>query len=265
MANNYQTLEKYSGSLYGRPQYEGIEYDWEVPDNLVVGSPGGVDTIHHHYTKGFNGRGNTSSDVYAGQGQRYNAGVFGSLYQTGQEAGQSMGYYPAAPDYQFWQNQEPQQYAYSHGEASTWAPSMKIYEDPGAYETQPGEYQKKTLEKQEGFQHEETDFELIEQSDVTPLQNQIRTVEINQEEIEQKQKMVISTNISPWLLFLFFLLAFVVFDFWTEAGHSFIRHQLHKGDYPSWTRAVLYAGIITVIFGLVIYLAGVPVTTFETL
>ena len=65
---NYQTLSKYSGSLYGRPEYDGIEYDWEVPDNLVVGSPGGVSSIHHHYTKGFNGRGNTSSDIYAGQG-----------------------------------------------------------------------------------------------------------------------------------------------------------------------------------------------------
>ena len=118
---DYQTLDKFSGNLYGEPRYEGLEYDFEVPDNLVVGSPGGVDTIHHHWTKGFNGRGNASSDIYAGQGERYNAGVFGNLYNTGQEAGQSMGYYPAAPDYQFWQNQEPQQYSHSQSPSSMWA------------------------------------------------------------------------------------------------------------------------------------------------
>jgi hypothetical protein len=108
MATTYQTLGTYSGNLYGLPKYDGIEYDWEVPDNLVVASPGGVDSIHHHYTKGFNGRGNTSSDIYAGQGPRYIAGEFGSLYQTGQTAGQHMGYYQNAPDYKFWKNQQPQ-------------------------------------------------------------------------------------------------------------------------------------------------------------
>jgi hypothetical protein len=38
-SRNYQELHRYKGSLYGRPEYNGIEYDFEVPDNLVTASP----------------------------------------------------------------------------------------------------------------------------------------------------------------------------------------------------------------------------------
>lgn len=108
---SYQSVNNYNGDLYGmRPSYQGVEYDFEVPANLVVSSPGGVDSRTGHYTKGFYGRGNTSSDVYAGQGPRYISGEFGSLYESGQTATQAQGYYPAAQDYQFYQNYTPQQY-----------------------------------------------------------------------------------------------------------------------------------------------------------
>lgn len=118
--SDYQSLGTYEGTLYGKPNYNDypIEYDWEVPDNMVVGSPGGVSTIHHHYTKGFNGRGNSSSDVYAGQGERYNAGVYGNLYEVGHGGGQGAGYYSAAPDYQYWQNQPPSTDDYRVDQAS---------------------------------------------------------------------------------------------------------------------------------------------------
>lgn len=326
---NYQQLSKYSGSLYGRPQYDGIEYDWEVPDNLIVGSPGGVSTIHHHYTKGFDGRGNTSSDVYAGQGQRYNAGVYGNMYQIGQEAGQNMGYYPAAPDYQFWQNQEPSQFSYTHSEAATWVPNMRIYGQPGAYQGAPG-VQKKvpitephpmaveryvsgglygfpqppahgyegysngggppggyeddydddgsfgpSVEMFEGEDDGGGDFELLQPADVPPppiqkqlqqIDDQLDTIEDNQKSMAQKAKDVfLIPTIAPWMLFLFFLLAFIAFDFWAEAGHLFIRQRLHGGATPTWKQALFYAIVITAIFALAIWLAGVPVTTFETL
>lgn len=98
----YQNLTKFNGSMYGEPSYGGIEYDWEVPDNLTVSSPGGVSSVHHHYTKGFYGKGDSSSDIYAGQGNRYIAGEFGNLYEEGHTAGQGMGYYGDAPDYPFY-------------------------------------------------------------------------------------------------------------------------------------------------------------------
>ena len=282
----HQSLSKYSGSLYGRPTYEGIEYDWEVPDDKVIGSPGGVSSVHHHYTKGFNGRGNTSSDVYAGQGERYNSGVYGSLYQTGQEAGQAMGMYPAAPDYQFWQNEEPSQYSYTHGQAATWAPSMKIYSQPGAYEGPPGKNQKKGpvtqhpggVEKYvsgglyvedspeiEGYETmaeiddgpEGGNFELIEPADIEEQYTP-------QEMAVEKDKLLVIPVLSPWMMFLFFILAFVAFDFWAEAGHLFIRQKMHAGGAPTWKQAVLYAMVVTIIFIFIIWMAGIPISNFES-
>ena len=253
MADNHQKLSSYSGSLYGRPNYEGIEYDWEVPDNLVVASPGGVSSVHHHYTKGFNGRGNTSSDIYAGQGEIYNSGVYGNLYQTGQTATQNMGYFQDAPDYQYWQNQEPQQYDYSHGESATWAPSMQIYDQSGAYETDP----KVQIEKYEHPTSEGSDFELLQPSDAQkPIQKNL---------VEDSSDVIVFPVVAPWILFLLFLFAFVAFDFWAAAGHDFVRQKFHKGGRPSWKQSLLYAVIVTAFFVFLLWLAGVPVTTFETL
>ncbi|MDB4769348.1 hypothetical protein OAG24_00135 [bacterium] len=108
---SYQNLTNYSGSMYNEkpPEYKGVEYDYEVPDSTVIGSPGGVDSTRHHYTKGFYGRGNTSSDIYAGQQERYISGEYGNLYNTGHTASQEMGYYNGAPDKKWWLNQPPQQ------------------------------------------------------------------------------------------------------------------------------------------------------------
>jgi hypothetical protein len=293
--SEYQTLSNYSGSLYGHPQYNGIEYDWEVPDNLVVGSPGGVSTIHHHYTKGFDGRGNTSSDIYAGQADRYISGIYGNLYQTGQEAGQNMGYYPAAPDYQYWQNQQPSQYSYTHGESSMWDPSMMMYGEPGAYQNIPDGVQKKALndpyslenyttgdlydspyseyretEYDSDIKFDSEDFELLQQADVAPIQqklqeidNQLDTIEYNQKRASAKAQSIFIPGVPPWILFGFFLLAFIVFSFWTETAHLFVRQKYHAGGDPPWQLAVIYAILATFLFVLLIWLADIPISTFE--
>ena len=252
MADKHQKLSGYSGSLYGRPHYEGIEYDWEVPDNLVVGSPGGVSSVHHHYTKGFNGRGNTSSDIYAGQGEIYNSGVYGNLYQTGQTATQNMGYFPDALDYQYWQNQEPQQYDYSHSESAMWAPSMEKYDQPGAYETTP-------KAQIEGYQNasDGSDFELLQPSD---------TKKYTDQNTDCSSDTVVSfPAMAPWVLFLLFLFAFIAFDFWAVAGRDFVSQKFHKGGRPSWQLSLIYAVIVTAFFAFLLWLSGVPITTFENL
>ena len=264
--STHQTMSGYDGTLAGRPRYNGIEYDWEVPDNLVVGSPGGVSTIHHHYTKGFDGRGNTSSDIYAGQGNRYISGEFGSLYQSGHTASQQLGYYPSAPDYQYWQNQEPQQYSYSQSTSNMWAPLMTLYHQPGAYQSSP---------KSENFEYPSEgneDFELLDQADVSPAQrlenidSQLDTIESNQQQFHSRaNEVIVIPEISPWLLFLLFLFAFIVFSFWSEAGHLFISQRFHNGKKPSWQKALLYAVGITALFALVIWMAGIPITTFESI
>lgn len=88
MASGYQHLQKYKGSLYGGVNYSGIEYDYEVPDNLVVSSPGGVSGIHHHYTKGMYSDQSSTQDIHAGNGNAdgYPYGEYGNIYQAGQTA-----------------------------------------------------------------------------------------------------------------------------------------------------------------------------------
>lgn len=260
----YQTLTNYDGGLSGLPpSYNGVEYDYEIPSNLVIGSPGGVSTIHHHWTKGFDGRGNTSSDIYAGQSQRYISGEYGNMYQTGQSASQAQGMFSNAPDYQFWRNQQPQQYAYSHSEESQFAPNMSMYGEAGAFQKKGQNFEQFTYED---------DFELISPSDdvqKTPLKNiqsQLQNIEDTQQQIEDEVMAYLPVpSIPPWTLFLFFLIAFIAFDFWAEAGRLFVQQHIHKGQTITWQRTLLYAVIITAVFALVIWMAGVPITTFEGL
>lgn len=106
----YQNFQTYNGSLYGTPQYKGIEYDWEVPDNLVVSSPGGVSTTHHHYTKGMYGNGASSWDVYGGEAKRYPYAEHGGLYNVGNNAPEKMHEYSMKPfDMMYTQNQSSAQ------------------------------------------------------------------------------------------------------------------------------------------------------------
>jgi hypothetical protein len=241
---NYQKIGNYSGNLYGEPTYQGIEYDWEVPDNLVVGSPGGVSSIHHHWTHGFNGRGNTSSDIYAGQGPRYNSGVYGNLYQPGQEAGQSMGYYPAAPDYKFWVNEQPGQTAYNSTEASAWSPMMTQYGEPGSYISDD---KKKSMI--EGFSSSE---DIDDGFDV-----------VESEDDDSQSSTRYSTKISAWALFLIFLFLSIIFFFWSQAGLLFLKQHFHNGRTPSWQRMSIYSLALTVVFVVILYMFGIPFSVVE--
>jgi hypothetical protein len=103
---SYQNFQAYNGSMYGSPQYRGIEFDWEVPDNMVVASPGGVSTTQHHYTKGVYGEGASHWDIYGGEGQRYPYAEHGGLYTVGHNAPQKQHEYAQTPpDMMYTQNQ----------------------------------------------------------------------------------------------------------------------------------------------------------------
>lgn len=97
--SRYQNVENFNrGNLYGSPQYLGQEYDKEVPDNILIGSPGGTASTFSHWTKGFYGEPSSSWDIYAGQGRAYEYGIKGGLYDYGQTAIYDMGYYNQPPD-----------------------------------------------------------------------------------------------------------------------------------------------------------------------
>lgn len=126
---NYQELHRYKGSLYGRPEYNGIEYDFEVPDNMVVASPGGVSTTQHHWTKGLYGAPSSTRDIYGGDGYRYQYGEFGNLYQVGQNATTEMGVFPYPPDQMYTQNQST-----PHIDNFTKVPGMELINSPDTQE-----------------------------------------------------------------------------------------------------------------------------------
>jgi len=283
----HQRLGTYEGSLYGTPRYEpeGIGYDFEVPDNLVVASPGGVSSVHHHWTKGFYGRGNTSSDIYGGQGQRYIAGNYGSLYQSGQSAAQDMGMYPEGKDYKYWLNGQPQQYSQEEGMESVWSPNMKMYTPSSMTPASAGTYQETPIgltmlddiggdppsqKKVEGYTRTSTGGEESDVQDHDDIPDDDAGFELlDTGKIEHTLAdegggtSVTVHSISPWALFFLFLMAFIAFDFWASAGHMFIRQKLHGGKSITWQRAVMYAVLITILFALVAWLAGVPISTFE--
>jgi len=211
MAFAYQQLSNYSGNLYGEPRQQGIEYDWEVPINQVVSSPGGVSDIQHHWTGGMYGRGNTSSDIYAGQGYRYPSAEFGNLYKGGHEAGQAYpNIYPEAPDYQYWKNEEPQQYSYSKSQASL--KGANLLDVPNT-------------EK----------FTKVDLSDTdTSYQSPIE-----------------SPNKRKWMLLVIMIMTFIVASFWADSIKSFISQVGHGGkrfNNMRWNYILIYSVLATGLF-----------------
>lgn len=228
----YQNLEtQFVGPSQGYPQNSGIQYDWEVPNNLVVSSPGGVSGIQHHWTKGFYGSGNTSSDIYAGQGYRYGKEqVYGDMYGSGFGGiDQTNNYFPP-PDIAWWNNQPLQQNSYSSTEIPTFQPPQT----------------------KESFVMTDS------------LDDGIEYLDDSNDKIKTRAELSVKSSYSPWLLFLLFVFAFIAFDFWAETGRLFINDHLRAGKKITWKSTLSYAVLITIIFALLLWLVGVPLTVFET-
>jgi hypothetical protein len=135
MANKYQQLQEYSGSLYGSPEYSGLEYDFETPDNIVVGSPGGVSGIHHHYTKGMYSNESSYWDIYGGESPAYPYGEYGSLYDKGLGASFTQSDYPPPTDQFFTQNEteiKRENFGPTRGKKQAQQQSMEIVPIPDA-------------------------------------------------------------------------------------------------------------------------------------
>lgn len=247
---NYQNLSKVNGSLYGDALYGSvrsnhISYDFEVPDNLVVASPGGVSTVHHHYTKGFNGRGNFSTDIYAGQGEQYISGIYGNLYNPGNEAGNALGMYSnLTPAYEYWLNQEPQTYSYNaYNPASNWAPTDNL-----------PVIEKKTLPDQiEGFtpDAEDDDYELLDQID--------GDVDENTEHYTGGASGTYTTTryISPFYSVLLFILAVIVINVWIYTVYGFVKEKWYYDKDVYWQHMIVCSCALTLLFFIVVYFSGV--------
>ena len=72
--------------LTGHPLYNGEENSAEVPDHVVLGSPGGVYAIDHHWSHGIYSPSSNYDDIYGQSAPPYIDGVYGNVYQPGNSA-----------------------------------------------------------------------------------------------------------------------------------------------------------------------------------
>lgn len=195
------------------------------PNDIV--SPGGLATIQHHWSQGMGGIGDRTPDVFAGTGERYPSGIYGNLYH---------------PD--------------SHGSVHErhYGPHTINTEDK-TLSNQPYHWQTKTPSTVENFTEIKTEpIELLDDPTDTTSKPQSSAVSSSSN----------SRTISAYFLLLIFLIAFITFDFWSEAVHRFIHQKLNKGMKASWKQYTLYAIVATMIFLITIYFVGIPLRDIET-
>jgi len=216
MSGNYQHLQKYKGSLYGNLKYSGIEYDFEVPDNQVISSPGGLSGIHHHYTKGMYSPESSYSDIYAGEPPAYPAAEFGNLYQVGQSAPYYMGEFQQPIDQMYTQNG-------SLTRRDNFVPGMELISPP--------------------------DTTRVTNPPPASPQDRERVLSILDAAEHKLKNLVISPN--PWAIFILLFLLWLSFDFWFAAGEGLIISKFHGGQPLNWKWYTFYAIIFTIAFVLV--------------
>lgn len=254
MSVNYQQLERYKGSLYGALQQNGIEYDWETPDNQVIGSPGGVSGIHHHYTKGMYSPSSSYSDIYGGESPAYVYGEHGNLYQTGQSSAYQAGVFQQPRDPMFTQNEGTLRRdnfipdSELSGSASGATGNMEMIPPPDSTAiTNPAT------------------GEMIPQQNVhdtiRSVTNRVKDImgagkilnDDDREEIKQavqavghKMKNVVVLP-NPWTIFFLLFVLWMAMAFLMYASEGLITTKLHGGVPLNWKWYLFYAVIFTVI------------------
>jgi hypothetical protein len=290
----YQSVKDYDGSLYGSsPKREdsfagsnfarddGYQYDYEVSNDNLIGSPGGVSATHHQPIGNIYGRSNTSSDIYAGQDHRYINGEYGGLYSTGQTASENLGYYPTPPDAQWWNNITPQNLApygmenhpsvtppdnipatdpdvsaYSNSRYIT-EPFSRTAGDPRAMNSvnttvpQPSPKEGYAPAKSGKGVESETDVQyLVSQKELsdTMMPNTVEGFSMNGG----------STKLPHIIILLLLLGLFIVFVMWSSTANKFIREYYFEGEKLDWKSSGKVALIATVVILFVLWVSGMP-------
>lgn len=232
--SGYQHLQKYKGSLYGNMNYSGIEYDYELPDNVVVSSPGGVSGIHHHYTKGMYSDASSTKDIYAGnpKADAYPYGEYGNMYQTGQSATRFMGDYMEPADLNgrtgYTQNQgQPRTENFSNVELID--PEKLLTKSPG---------------------HSGRDVVDADPIGVTPIT----------EDGVPKHKASILDVLK---LLGLAVAAYMAVNFWVKSGENYITTRFFNGKDMDWKDYMIIAILFTFVVVISAYVIGVPLITLE--
>jgi hypothetical protein len=257
--SGYQHLQNYKGSLYGKLDYSGIEYDYEVPDNLVISSPGGVSGIHHHYTKGIYSDASSTQDIHAGNGRAdgYPYGEYGNLYQVGQSATRYMGDFVEPADMSpdrgtgYTQNQgEPHKEYFRYIDPST-----------GVLTPARGPPQGEMDRRRTSM----GDMELISPDQhPSPLSLSPRATEGTTpipDVITVGQGPV---NIIDVLKIMgVFTVGYMALNFWVKGGEDFINTRFYGGKVMDWKQYLIVAFIFTVALLAFAYIFGIPFISIE--
>jgi hypothetical protein len=214
---DYQVLDSPDSPVYGTPDYDGLEYDYEVPNQMVVESPGGTSDIHHHWTKGFYGVGGSSWDVFGNEPPATVYGNTGSLYATGPTATQTWA--PTAPGAGTYYGSPPSGMSPEFlGRQSAPNPPSKPFEDTDNIEyLQPV----KPTPTREKYVPAAGETKVNVDSTSSPLQLTTNTI-------------------------ILILLTVVVAFFWAHLGLSFLQHR-YSGEL-SLEILGMYTLVLTLIF-----------------
>jgi hypothetical protein len=284
----YQSVSNYDGSLYGTPKYDdpypgegfmrddGYQYDYEVSNDNLVGSPGGVSATHHQPIGNIYGRANTSSDIYAGQDHRYINGEYGGLYSTGQTASENLNMYPSPPDAQWWNNITPQNtapYGMENDPSVTppdnipaTDPNVKVYSN-SRFITEPFSRTGGDPRASNSVNTTVPQPSPKEGYARNPPQDSNDDVQYLTSKEELSETMMHSDTVEgfefpsssklPNLVVILLLLGlFVVFVMWSNTANKFIREHYFDGEKLSWQSSGKVALIATVVILFLLFLSG---------
>lgn len=229
---SYQRLEGYKGSLTGTPHFSGMEFDFEVPDNIVVASPGGVSATHHHFPGSMYSQNASSWDIYAGEEKRYPYGEHGNVYGVGHTAAQHLNEYGSpVMDPMYTQNQS----------------SYHVENFQGMNHGSGGPQIGQTP----------VDIEFLTPPDSAEIKSDLKS------DFKKLSHTIKLPN--PWLLFLLFMFAYIAMDFWVNAGEALLFDKFHAGKTPQWYWLAFYAAVFTFLIFLITSSLEVPLLALERL
>ena len=264
------------GSTTGRADVrDHIEHDRQIPDHIVISSPGGVSAIHHHYTKGLYGRGDNSSDIYGNASNRYISGEYGNIYKSGHSATTNMLAdasttsmainhikTPVQPtDGVYWDNTRASNASMSSGHDSSRSrdPNYKQLKETFRYETlsryntgpeQDIEYI--PLPEEPEPKREPLVKKSKKQKEVEPIPS-YPTRSSNSKRIRFNQ----------YLVFFLVIILYISFGFWYDGLVQVLTDKFHRGRTISSGYMIMYGAILTILFFAIIYFADIPLITFE--
>lgn len=273
---SYQDLQAYHGSIYGPTRYNGIEYNNELADSLVLGSPGGVDSISGHYSGGFYSYKSSSADIYQND-ERYISGVFGDLYSPNYDStviGSS-----SNNNYLSSSNVPQDPYDDIYIANSSFPPSMQLdsaqssvkgFSRVQALGHPPPPYSYPSLERR--------NFDDSDQfQKIAPVSNSKQSKKksikenfvgdgkstIPQTSVENFTSDTRKIRVNPTFLFVSFLLVYFCIALWSSTLYEFLKTKFFSGKDIPWTWLAILATVLTFIFFGVTYIFDIPLLEFD--